>query len=232
MAELPDTLVERDNFLYIVSGFTMTDEPQWRLLWYPTGIRASTWRSNYGTAFPEDGIRVRRTDSGIFRAEDASTYGRLEVRLTDMGRTTATFDKLVSVPEPIQRGKKLPVFWHNGQWWKDTKQGRVALGASRPRVTSALGGALGTQSMTYGTLPSFEKFEAAFDRVMKEDGSSRYRIRLGRSDSRAAEGTSIGDGEYTARELYKGVKELIQKGDEPAGDLASSIMSTLEFGWV
>ena len=91
---------------------------------------------------------------------------------------------------------------------------------------------LGAQSMTYGTLPSFEKFEAAFDRVMKEDGSSRYRIHLGRSDSRAAEGTSIGDGEYTARELYKGVKELIQKGDEPAGDLASSIMSTLEFGWV
>lgn len=83
--------------------------------------------------------------------------------------------------------------------------------------------------MTYGTMPSWEAFDAAFDREL---GANKYDISLGREDSAAADGTSIGDGEYSARELYKGLKELVATGRDDALDLASSILSTLGFEWV
>lgn len=90
-------------------------------------------------------------------------------------------------------------------------------------------GSLGLVSMTWGKLPSFATFERHFDEELPR-GS--YNIRLGRSDSKAAQGTSIGDGEYTARELYRGLQELVEKGTDEAGSLASSILETLGFEWV
>jgi len=109
------------------------------------------------------------------------------------------------------------------------------LGDARKNVKDSLlgGDAARSRSMTYGTLPSIEAFEKAFDAELGED--ERYRIRLSRSDSKAADGTSIGDGEYTADELYRGLEELVKKferGREAAGDLASSILSTLGFEWI
>lgn len=83
--------------------------------------------------------------------------------------------------------------------------------------------------MTYGVLPTLAEFEAAFER---EIGARKYKIRLGASDSRAADDTSIGDGEYSVRELYKGVKELVAKDTEDALSLASTILSTLGIEWV
>lgn len=86
--------------------------------------------------------------------------------------------------------------------------------------------------MTFGVMPTFDEFEESFDREVPEGD---FGIRLGRSDAEAAEGTSIGTGEYTAPELYKGVVELLEKwedGDEEAGSLASSIMGSLDYEWV
>jgi hypothetical protein len=88
-------------------------------------------------------------------------------------------------------------------------------------------------SLTYGKMPSKDAFEKAFERRVA-DGV--YTISLSRSDARAADGTSIGDGVYDADELYDGVKELVDKWadheDDRAGDLASAILSTLGFKWI
>jgi hypothetical protein len=88
-------------------------------------------------------------------------------------------------------------------------------------------------STTYGVMPSKKVFEDHFEKELGDDGL--YRIRLSGSDSRAADGTIIGDGQYDDDELYKGVKQLVKKferGDDAAGDLASSILYTLGFEWI
>lgn len=97
-------------------------------------------------------------------------------------------------------------------------------------------------TLTYGVLPSFDVFEKHFDCEVPD---GRFRIRLGRSDARAADGTSIGDGEYSAKELYKGLKELVAKNDagaegdsveweagDHAASLASSILERVGIEWI
>ena len=81
----------------------------------------------------------------------------------------------------------------------------------------------------YGVLPPYEVFEEYFDENV---GSGRFRIRLGRTDSRAADGTNIGDGEYTPEDLYEGLQQLVAKGGDAALDLASSILAALGFEWI
>jgi hypothetical protein len=67
------------------------------------------------------------------------------------------------------------------------------------------------QSMTYGQLPSREDFDAAFDREVQ----GRYRITLSYSDSRACDGFNLGDGEWTADELWRAIGQIVTyPGDE------------------
>jgi hypothetical protein len=67
------------------------------------------------------------------------------------------------------------------------------------------------QSMTYGTLPSREDFDAALDREV----SGKYRITLSQSDSRACDGFNLGDGEWTADELWRAISQIVHyPGDE------------------
>ncbi len=85
---------------------------------------------------------------------------------------------------------------------------------------------------TYGVLPPFEVFDEYF---YEHVGDGEFRIRLSSSDARAAQGTIIADDAYDSHELYKGVKQLTKKwerGDDAAGDLASSILSVLGFEWI
>lgn len=87
------------------------------------------------------------------------------------------------------------------------------------------------RSMSYGELPSFREFIRAFEHIAP---SGYFRIRLSRSDARAVEGI-IGDDDYTVNELWVGVNRLTEEwsqGNDPAGDLASSILSILEFEWI
>jgi len=88
----------------------------------------------------------------------------------------------------------------------------------------------GAGALTYGVLPSRDAFVAAFNRTL--GAGERYAIKLNRSDARAADGTTIGTDSYMATELYKGVGELVAKGDDAALDLASSILSTLGIEWI
>ena len=68
------------------------------------------------------------------------------------------------------------------------------------------------QSMTYGTLPTFEAFEAAFE---AECPRGTYEITLGSSDSRAVDGFKLGDGEWTARGLFDACQEILSAENEP-----------------
>lgn len=78
---------------------------------------------------------------------------------------------------------------------------------------------------TYGVLPDRDSFYELYARAQ---GGKRYRI----SNVRDVEDA---DGEYTDVELYKYLRELVERwenGDDAAGDLASSILSTLNAEWI
>ncbi len=59
-------------------------------------------------------------------------------------------------------------------------------------------------SMTYGQLPSRDAFDAAFD----AECPMGYHIALGRSDSAACEGFQLGDGTWTADQLWQAITEI------------------------
>jgi hypothetical protein len=68
------------------------------------------------------------------------------------------------------------------------------------------------QSMTYGELPSWEEFDAAFDREVPK---GKYRITLSHSDARACDGFILGDGEWTAADLWRAIGQIVNDaGDE------------------
>jgi len=68
------------------------------------------------------------------------------------------------------------------------------------------------QSMTYGQLPTREEFDAAFERGVP---GNRYRISLSHSDAMACDGFSLGDGEWTADQLWHAITEIVNfPGDE------------------
>lgn len=87
------------------------------------------------------------------------------------------------------------------------------------------------QSMTYGTLPTREEFEAAFDRQCPNG----YEIQLSDSDSRAADGFRLGDGSWSEPDLWEACNEIVsayKEDDVQAIDLVSCIMETLGFEWI
>ena len=113
---------------------------------------------------------------------------------------------------------------------------------------------------TYGVMPKKKVFMEHFRKELQKEGQSArmrehhpavYWMTLrGDKDEKAAEGTAFEDAieyfdhktpegvslsYYDEDELYQGVKQLVKKferGDDEAGDLASSILYTLGFEWV
>ena len=61
------------------------------------------------------------------------------------------------------------------------------------------------QNLTYGQLPSREEFDSAFDREVQ----GKYRITLSQSDAKACEGFNLGDGEWSAEELWHAVNQVV-----------------------
>lgn len=91
------------------------------------------------------------------------------------------------------------------------------------------------QSMTYGTLPTREEFDAAFERECPKG----FNVMLGATDSEACDGFNFGDGTYTADELWDVITRVIAYWEcgpageaEAAMDLMSSAMRILGFEWV
>lgn len=66
------------------------------------------------------------------------------------------------------------------------------------------------QSLTYGQLPSREEFDAAFEREVP----GNYRITLSHSDANACEGFNLGDGEWTADELWHAINQIVNFGGD------------------
>jgi hypothetical protein len=60
-------------------------------------------------------------------------------------------------------------------------------------------------SLTYGVLPSREEFDSAFEREVSGD----YHITLGHTDSEACEGFRLGDGEWSADQLWQAITEIV-----------------------
>ncbi len=95
------------------------------------------------------------------------------------------------------------------------------------------------KSMTYGVMPSHEDFDAAFER----ECPNGYNITLGASDSKAVDGFKLGDGCWTADQLWDAVNEIVthwatdtndEAGDlqDTRVDLVSCILGTLGFEWI
>lgn len=93
-------------------------------------------------------------------------------------------------------------------------------------------------SMTYGDLPTREAFDAAWE----AEGLDSYRVRLNSRDSDALDWACpefAVAGPWEADELWEiltGLTACWESGDpyagDAAGDLASSILTTLGFEWV
>lgn len=95
------------------------------------------------------------------------------------------------------------------------------------------------QTLTYGVLPTQESFDGAFDR---ECPGGYYNIQLSRSDSQAVERFYLGSGDWTAKQLWKAITEIVETWSterctdetqtDDAMDLVSGILGTLGFEWV
>lgn len=84
------------------------------------------------------------------------------------------------------------------------------------------------RTMTYGVLPGYESFLAHFQYWVADD---YYTIRASVMDDYIEKY----EGDYTSAQLYEVVRELCERWgycEDEAGDLASSILSTLGFEWI
>lgn len=92
------------------------------------------------------------------------------------------------------------------------------------------------QSMTYGELPNRVTFGKHFRAAVGRDGD--FQMHLKGSDARCAEdiyGIEDGNSYYNEDEMWGILNELVRAwlhGSDCAGDLASSILSTLDFEWI
>jgi len=88
------------------------------------------------------------------------------------------------------------------------------------------------ESMNYGEIPPFDKFSRNF----RKEAGALYNYELKGSDARTASKAGIPvSGDFTDKELYSIIQKLMDrwnKGDDNAGDLASSIMYTLSYEWI
>lgn len=93
------------------------------------------------------------------------------------------------------------------------------------------------KSYTYGQLPPFDEFEAAYDALIPGEGHRDYLLVLELDrDVAGARGTLADRKEhFTAKELYRLVKELVAKWEDQndaAGDVAFKILQSLGIEWV
>ncbi len=117
------TLVERDGWLYVREDQIDYQAPVLTRLYYPTGGRLAHLARILGSeedAKAKIGTRLTRqaTISWQFFDNQAIRY-----RLEHDGQTRPTWIEREPIPEPKQRGKKLPLRWHRGAWQKLTAKG-------------------------------------------------------------------------------------------------------------
>lgn len=117
------TLDEREGWLYVKEVSISFCDPIEITHYWPTGIRYATFTSWF--ASPEQshealGKPVQPLCNPATRFRDAQGW---TYKLPDGAEPDATETR--AIPEPKQRGKKLPLKWHQGAWHKETSKGLV-----------------------------------------------------------------------------------------------------------
>jgi hypothetical protein len=113
--------------------------------------------------------------------------------------------------------------------WQDCA--KTDMTTSPKRVLNGLHGAVGRRTLTFGVMPSFKEFSAAFDAQVGR--GERFVIRAPRVH-RA--GRSYYAGEYDVVDLYALVKSIKDDFSEPedlsGASVASAIIGVLGFEWI
>lgn len=116
-------LDERNGWIYVKETYTDFFEPRYIISWWPTGIRWYQFMQWFGTtelARAAIGGQVHPMSNVSYQDERGWTY-----RLPNGGQTKPEYTELEPIPEPKQRGRKFPVEWKNGAWYKHTARGLV-----------------------------------------------------------------------------------------------------------
>lgn len=116
-------LDERDGWIYAKETTTDYFEPRSIIQWWPTEIRwyqFRQWFADEDYARAAIGGVLHPMSNTSYQDERGWTY-----RLPQEGQTKPEYTEIVPIPEPKQRGRKFPVEWKNGAWWKYTSRGLV-----------------------------------------------------------------------------------------------------------
>lgn len=122
MIDPQERLAERDGWLYIKDESTDWNNPIKYTRWYPLKVRFADFKHRFGS---EEEAREHLNvpvfymgSDGIYRDAVSMRY-----RLVDGGKTVPEIVDEEPIPEPKQRGKKLPIEYRRGSYWKDTAKG-------------------------------------------------------------------------------------------------------------
>lgn len=90
---------------------------------------------------------------------------------------------------------------------------------------------------SFGTMPTKREFHSAWNREIGEGSQFTYQYTFRGGDAASARSARVPvEGSFNEKQIYSTVKKLrdayFKKGDENAGSLASSLLSTLGFEWV
>lgn len=116
-------LDERDGWLYAKETTTDYFEPRSIIQWWPTGLhwyQFKQWFADEEHARTAIGGELHPMSNTSYQDECGWRY-----HLTNGGQTKPEYTEIVPIPEPKQRGRKFPVEWKNGEWWKYTSRGLV-----------------------------------------------------------------------------------------------------------
>lgn len=108
---MPNLLVDRNGWLFVVDDATRTDEPMATFAFYPLGLKAYVLR-DYGRSVP---LQVTYCGEGIY-VDDCG----LRFALKDRGRTIPEYFEECQIPPPRVRAG-VEVKWQHGRWEKFLK---------------------------------------------------------------------------------------------------------------
>lgn len=116
------TLFEKGGWLYVRCIIRDWSKPEMTIHYWPTGARFMDLANRLGTdeAKTRIGMKMSYKGQGVYWDEKFQSY-----RLKDGAQTKPEWSENSSVPEPVQRGRKLPLRWRDGRWQKETSKGWV-----------------------------------------------------------------------------------------------------------
>ena len=108
-----------DGYLYVVEHDRVSGEPILLRTWWPTGLSAHSITRSYGEEVI--GCRVNRDQHGRYHLHGRNTF----ITLEHGPATRGVLIERIPIPEPRQKGKKLPVQYQMGWWLRELKSGEL-----------------------------------------------------------------------------------------------------------